>query len=200
VSGDADWRVELSPHYSIATFRVKGAILRHCRPTTSLLPVSTVQIVAEPPRADTKKPNVSVGLICYPGYFTVRPTGPRAAKVARAPSRTIGAGIVSERAFYGISALLFAASTAVTVVWCSSISARGRVASDRASNGVRMTRPHREPERRPPCCTWDISSGSHPPKRRTGTRLPLSGLVFTHLQVGRETNRAWTGYSEVIPL
>ena len=43
----------------------------------------------------------------------------------RGPFRTIGAGIISERAFYGISTLLFAASTAVTVVWCSSMSARG---------------------------------------------------------------------------
>ncbi len=45
----------------------------------------------------------------------------------RALSRTIGAGMVSgrasERAFFGISALLFAASTAATIVCCSSMSA-----------------------------------------------------------------------------
>jgi predicted metal-binding membrane protein len=44
----------------------------------------------------------------------------------RAPSRTIGAGMVSgrasERAFSGISALLFAASTAAAIVWCSTMS------------------------------------------------------------------------------
>ena len=45
----------------------------------------------------------------------------------RAPSRTIGAGMVSGRAselvFFGISALLFAASAAATIAWCSSMSA-----------------------------------------------------------------------------
>jgi hypothetical protein len=33
--------------------------------------------------------------------------------------------MVSERAFIGVSALLFAASAAVTVVWCASMSAMG---------------------------------------------------------------------------
>jgi hypothetical protein len=49
----------------------------------------------------------------------------------RAPSRTIGAGMVSgrasERTFFGISALLFAASAAVTIVWCASMSAMGEM-------------------------------------------------------------------------
>jgi predicted metal-binding membrane protein len=49
----------------------------------------------------------------------------------RAPSRTIGAGMVSgrasERAFFGVSALLFAASAAVTIVWCASMSAMGKM-------------------------------------------------------------------------
>jgi predicted metal-binding membrane protein len=44
-----------------------------------------------------------------------------------APSRTIGAGMVSgrasERAFFVISMLLFAASTAVTIVWCATMPA-----------------------------------------------------------------------------
>ena len=31
----------------------------------------------------------------------------------------------SERAFFGVSALLFAASAAATVVWCASMSATG---------------------------------------------------------------------------
>jgi hypothetical protein len=31
----------------------------------------------------------------------------------------------SERAFFGVSALLFAASAAVTIVWCASMSAMG---------------------------------------------------------------------------
>jgi predicted metal-binding membrane protein len=33
----------------------------------------------------------------------------------------------SERAFFGVSALLFAASAAVTIVWCASMSAMGRM-------------------------------------------------------------------------
>ena len=35
--------------------------------------------------------------------------------------------MVSERAFFGVSALLFAASTAVTVVGCASMSAMGEI-------------------------------------------------------------------------
>src|SRR4026207_357981 len=34
----------------------------------------------------------------------------------------------SELAFYGVSALLFAASAAVTIVWCASMSAMGEMA------------------------------------------------------------------------
>jgi predicted metal-binding membrane protein len=34
---------------------------------------------------------------------------------------------VSQRAFFGVSALLFAASTAVTIVWCASMSAMGEM-------------------------------------------------------------------------
>jgi predicted metal-binding membrane protein len=49
----------------------------------------------------------------------------------RARSRTIGAGMfsgrASKRAFFGISALLFAASMAVTIRWCSSMSAMGEM-------------------------------------------------------------------------
>jgi hypothetical protein len=33
----------------------------------------------------------------------------------------------SQRTFFGISALLFAASTAVTIVWCGSMSAMGEM-------------------------------------------------------------------------
>jgi len=47
----------------------------------------------------------------------------------RAPSRTVGADMIfgraSEPAFFGVSALLFAASTAVTIEWCTSMSAMG---------------------------------------------------------------------------
>jgi hypothetical protein len=32
-----------------------------------------------------------------------------------------------ERAFFGVSALLFAASAAVTIVWCASMSAMGEM-------------------------------------------------------------------------
>jgi predicted metal-binding membrane protein len=49
----------------------------------------------------------------------------------RAPSRTIGAGMVSrrasEQAFFVISALLFAAGAAVTIVWCATMSAMGEM-------------------------------------------------------------------------
>ena len=49
----------------------------------------------------------------------------------RALPRAIGAGMVSwrasERAFFAISALLFAATTAVTIVWCASMSAMGEM-------------------------------------------------------------------------
>jgi predicted metal-binding membrane protein len=33
----------------------------------------------------------------------------------------------SQRAFFGVSALLFAASAAVTIVWCASMSAMGEM-------------------------------------------------------------------------
>jgi len=33
----------------------------------------------------------------------------------------------SERAFFGVSALVFAASAAVTIVWCASMSAIGEM-------------------------------------------------------------------------
>jgi predicted metal-binding membrane protein len=49
----------------------------------------------------------------------------------RATFRTVGAGMssgrASERAFFGISALLFAASAAVTIFWCASMSAMGEM-------------------------------------------------------------------------
>lgn len=50
-----------------------------------------------------------------------------ASDIERASSSTIGAGTVSEPAFLGISALLFAASAAVTIVWCASMSAMGEM-------------------------------------------------------------------------
>jgi predicted metal-binding membrane protein len=49
----------------------------------------------------------------------------------RAPARTIGTGMVSwrasERAFFGISALLFVAAAAVTILCCASMSAMGEM-------------------------------------------------------------------------
>lgn len=36
-------------------------------------------------------------------------------------------GRASERAFFGVSVLLFAASMAATIVWCASMSAMGEV-------------------------------------------------------------------------
>jgi predicted metal-binding membrane protein len=53
----------------------------------------------------------------------------------RALFRTTGAGMASERAFFGVSALLFAVSTAATIVWCSPISA----VADMLMCGGRMT-------------------------------------------------------------
>ena len=41
--------------------------------------------------------------------------------------REISRRMVSERAFFGVSALLFAASAAVTIVWCASMSAMGEM-------------------------------------------------------------------------
>jgi hypothetical protein len=35
--------------------------------------------------------------------------------------------LASQRAFLGVSALLFAASAAVTIVWCASMSAMGEI-------------------------------------------------------------------------
>ena len=35
--------------------------------------------------------------------------------------------MVSERAFFGVSALLFAANAAVTIVWCTSMSEMGEM-------------------------------------------------------------------------
>ena len=35
--------------------------------------------------------------------------------------------MASERAFFGVSALLFAASAAATIVWCASMSAMGEM-------------------------------------------------------------------------
>ena len=56
---------------------------------------------------------------------------PRAARTQRArplvaaPRRVPGLRVVMERAFLGVSALLFAASVAVTIAWCTSMSAMG---------------------------------------------------------------------------
>jgi hypothetical protein len=73
-------------------------------------------------------------------------------------SRRMALDRATERAFFGVSALLFAASAAVTIVWCPSMSAmgempmpggwtmsmawmRGGVVSDRMSSRARMTHP-----------------------------------------------------------
>src|SRR4029434_5949041 len=40
-------------------------------------------------------------------------------------SPTIGSERASQQAFFGVSALLFAASAAVTIVWCGSMSSMG---------------------------------------------------------------------------
>src|SRR5471032_3291206 len=40
-------------------------------------------------------------------------------------SKSMVSELVSQRAFIGVSALLFAASAAVTIVWCASMSAMG---------------------------------------------------------------------------
>src|SRR5437773_1043889 len=42
-------------------------------------------------------------------------------------SRRMGSEQTSERVFFGVSALLFVASTAVTIVWCGSMSAMGEM-------------------------------------------------------------------------
>ena len=50
-----------------------------------------------------------------------------AATGGREISRRMVSERVSQRAFFGVSALLFAASTTVTIVWCSSMSAMGEM-------------------------------------------------------------------------
>jgi predicted metal-binding membrane protein len=47
--------------------------------------------------------------------------------IAATGGREISRRMASERAFFGISALLFAASAAVTIVWCASMSAMGEM-------------------------------------------------------------------------
>ncbi|HWS72596.1 MAG TPA: DUF2182 domain-containing protein, partial [Thermoanaerobaculia bacterium] len=42
-------------------------------------------------------------------------------------SRRVASGQSSRRAFFGVSVLLFAASAAVTIVWCASMSAMGEM-------------------------------------------------------------------------
>jgi hypothetical protein len=42
-------------------------------------------------------------------------------------SRRMASGRPSQQAFFGASALLFAASAAVTIVWCASMSAMGEM-------------------------------------------------------------------------
>jgi hypothetical protein len=45
------------------------------------------------------------------------------ATAGREISRRAASGRASQRAFFGVSALLFAASAAVTILWCASMSA-----------------------------------------------------------------------------
>jgi predicted metal-binding membrane protein len=47
--------------------------------------------------------------------------------IAATGGREISRRMASERAFFGLSALLFAASAAVTIVWCASMSAMGEM-------------------------------------------------------------------------
>jgi predicted metal-binding membrane protein len=47
--------------------------------------------------------------------------------IAATGGREISRRMASERAFFGVSALLFAASAAVTIVWCASMSAMGEM-------------------------------------------------------------------------
>src|SRR5260221_3127253 len=49
------------------------------------------------------------------------------ATVGRESSRRMPSERVSQQAFLGVSALLFAASTAVTIAWCASMSAMGEM-------------------------------------------------------------------------
>jgi predicted metal-binding membrane protein len=49
------------------------------------------------------------------------------ATAGRDISRRISSERASQRAFFGVSALIFAASAAVTIVWCSSMSAMGEM-------------------------------------------------------------------------
>ena len=56
-----------------------------------------------------------------------RSRGCRGATGGREISRRMVSERASQRAFFGVSALLFAASAAVTIVWCASMSAMGEM-------------------------------------------------------------------------
>src|SRR5439155_21662824 len=51
--------------------------------------------------------------------------GCRSATAGRGISRRMASERVSRQAFFAVSALLFAASAAITIVWCASMSAMG---------------------------------------------------------------------------
>ncbi len=106
----------------------------------------------------------------------------------------------SQQAFFGVSALLFAASAAVTIVWCASMSVgdgrdaearrlddvegvRGKGVSDRASSRARMTHPHRAPELHPPVLTVALArvrdAECMTARQRIGALLTLSGVCVT---------------------
>src|SRR5947199_5011288 len=53
--------------------------------------------------------------------------GCRAATAGQEISRRMASERASQQAFFGVSALLFAASGAVTIVWCASMSAMGEM-------------------------------------------------------------------------
>src|ERR1700675_1573567 len=78
-----------------------------------------------PPRGATRR--ASGGAATTSTTRAERSRGCRGATAGREISRRMASERASHRAFFGVSALLFAASAAVTIVWCASMSAMGEM-------------------------------------------------------------------------
>src|SRR6266545_2292074 len=89
-------------------------------------------IGAGSPNTAPKRRLVSGGMVPPPSQRRVRKAAPptsvgRDHPRGREISSRMASGRASHQAFFGVSALLFAASAALTVVWCASMSATGRM-------------------------------------------------------------------------
>src|SRR6202022_4683920 len=78
-----------------------------------------------PPRGATRKASAGAATTRTPSDGARR--GGRWRNWEREISRRMVSERASQRAFFGVSALLFAGSAAVTIVWCASMSAMGEM-------------------------------------------------------------------------